>query len=189
MPSSPVSLGRDELTKGVVMTFHCNRLGNLFVKRVIMWLAFLYIIFFALPIAIWLLAEGLNTLKEWWVYPILLIIPTIIALIILLQHPQEFTFENKQLIWIEQLPTKRTNRESIKTVVTVADLHQIEFLQTSLEHRLNIGRIRFRGDIRSAEAKEPVERPIIPFYYGGIRKFDNFKKTLTEQLPPSAFAS
>ena len=75
-----------------------------------------------------------------------------------------------------------------KTAITVGDLHAIEFLQTPIERLFNIGRIRFLGDIRSMEAREPVERPIIPFYYGGICKFDQFQAKLREQLPASAFA-
>jgi hypothetical protein len=134
-----------------------------------------------------MIATGADWMKSWWVLPIIALIPTIASLILLSCYPKAFTLENKQLIWMESLPTIRQYKESCKTAVTVGDLRKIEFLQSPVERLFNIGRIRFLGEIRSMEAREPVERPIIPFYYGGICKFDQFEAQLRAQLPERAF--
>lgn len=168
------------------MTVRCNRLGNLFVRRVVAQIIFLYA-FFAIPAVIWMIAEGAEWIKSWWVLLIIALIPTIASLALLSCYPQAFTLENKQLIWMERLTTQRHNHLSCRTAITVGGLHSIEFLQTPLERLFNMGRIRFLGDIRSLEAREAVERPIIPFYYGGICGFDRFQAELRQTLPERAF--
>ncbi len=144
--------------------------------------------FCAVFAVIWMIAEGTAWLKSWWVLLFIASIPTIASLFFLSCYPKEFVLENRKLIWLESLRIKSQGRALYKTVITVANLRSIEFLQTPIERLFNIGRIRFLGDIRSMEAKESVERPDIPFYYGGICDFDQFKAQLREQLPASAFA-
>ena len=126
------------------MIIRCNPLGNLFVKRVVAQIIFLYA-FFAIPTVIWMLAEGAEWIKSWWVLLIIVLIPTIASLVLLSCCPKTFTLENKRLIWMERLTTQRQNHLSCRTAVTVGDLHSIEFLQTPVERLFNIGRIRFHG--------------------------------------------
>lgn len=165
------------------MTFRCNRLGNLFVKRVWIEIVWLYIAFLLIIGGVWLFADEF----EWWGALFVLFIPTVISVFLLRGGPCEITYEAKRLIWIESLSVHNTPREVCKAVVTIGDLHCIEFLQTPIERLFNIGRIRFMGDIRSMEAPKDVERPEIPFCYGGIRKFDHCKECLQQNLPKSAF--
>ena len=168
------------------MTIRCNRLGNIFVKHNFLQIVILYA-FGAAFAAIWMVTEGAAWLKSWWVLLLIASIPTIASIAFLSCYPKEFTLENQKLIWIENLRIKSRGRTMYKTVITVGDLHAIEFLQTPIERLFNIGRIRFLGDIRSMEAREPVDRPIIPFYYGGICKFDQFHAQLRAQLPERSF--
>ena len=168
------------------MTFRCNRLGNLFVKLAVARIIFVYI-FFSISVVIWILADGLDAFRQWWVFVIVSLIPATVSIIWLLQYPKEFIVESNRFIWVESLPTQRTSKESCRAVVTVGDLHAIEFIQSPIERLLNIGQIRFMGDIRSLEAPKTVERPDMPFWYGGIREFEQFKAYLQQNLPKSAF--
>ena len=111
--------------------------------------------------------------------------------------PRWISIDGKQLIWKEKLNVRHDKIDHYVVVfwwdhsciatITVDKFHEIEFLQTLVECLFNIGRIRFLDDIRSMEAREAVERPIIPFYYGGICKFDQFQAKLRKELSDSAF--
>ncbi|MBO5940875.1 MAG: hypothetical protein J6R18_06760, partial [Kiritimatiellae bacterium] len=102
-----------------------------------------------------------------------------------------------KLIWKEKLNVRHDEIKyyvvvhrwdhSCFAIITVDKLHEIEFLQTPIERLFNIGRIRFLGDIRSMEARAPVIKPSIPFYYGGICQFDQFQAKLRVLLPERAF--
>lgn len=180
------------------MEFRCNRLGYLFMKRHAKEALSIYGYAFLLPsLAVFLIWRE-NALKLWLFFPVFFIFATILVLFSVIYVPRWITLDGKKLIWEEKLNVRRDEVRqyvakyrwralALPATVTVGDLHEIEFLQTPIERLFNIGRIRFLGDIRSTEAREPVERPIIPFYYGGICKFDQFQAHLRNTLSDSAF--
>lgn len=167
------------------MIFRCNRLGNLFVKRMRIEILLIYI-FWAIPVVIWILAGGIDTFRQWWVFLIIGLIPAVTSVVWIMQFPKDFTYESKKLIWVEDLRVVRS-KDLCKTTITVGDLYAVEFIQSPIERLFNIGQIRFMGDIRSLDAPNTVERPAMPFWYGGIREFDRFKECLHQTLPKNAF--
>ena len=179
------------------MEFRCNRLGYLFIKRHAMEALSIYGYAFLLPSLAVLLIWRENALKLWIFFPAFFVLATVLVLFSVIYMPRWITLDNRRLIWKEKLNVRHDKirhyviifwwDHACFSTITVGDLHAIEFLQTPIERLFNIGRIRFLGDIRSMEAREPVERPIIPFYYGGICKFDQFQLQLRDQLPERAF--
>lgn len=180
------------------MKFRCNRLGYLFIKRHAMEALSIYGGFFLLPTVTIFLFFGMDALKIWIFFPAFFVLATVLVLFSLIYLPRWIALDGKKLMWEEKLNVRRDEVHqyvaiyrwralNLPATITVGDLHAIEFLQTPIERLFNIGRIRFLGDIRSMEAREPVERPIIPFYYGGICKFDQFQAKLRKELSDSAF--
>ena len=180
------------------MKFRCNRLGYLFIKRHAMEALSIYGGFFLLPTVTIFLFFGMDALKIWIFFPAFFVLATVLVLFSLIYLPRWIALDGKKLMWEEKLSVRRDEVHQyvaiyrwraldLPATITVGDLHAIEFLQTPIERLFNIGRIRFLGDIRSMEAREPVERPIIPFCYGGICKFDQFQAQLRAQLPERAF--
>lgn len=181
------------------MEFRCNRLGYLFIKRNAKEALGIYGSFFLLPSLAFFLFFGMDALKIWIFFPMFFLLATVLTLFSVIYMPRWLFVDNKQFTWKEKLNVRhdeikhyvivfRWDHSCIATV-TVGNLHDIEFLQTPIERLFNIGRIRFLGEIRSMEARDPVQRPAVPFCYGGILKFDRFRAHLRENLPASAFIS
>ena len=179
------------------MEFRCNPLGALMIGKNAKHALGIYTSAFLLPSLAVLLIWRENAVKLWIFFPIFFLLATVLTLFSVIYMPRWISIDNKQLIWKEKLNVRHDKIDhyvivfwwdhSCIATITVDKLHEIEFLQTPVERLFNIGRIRFLGDIRSMEAKEPVERPIIPFCYGGICQFDQFEAQLRAQLPERSF--
>lgn len=164
------------------MEFRCIRIGNLFVKRVAMQML--------LPLSVCLFPTIIILATgdfSWFTFLALCLIALLIAIRLVVDYPTALFLDNQCLIWTELLHVTDSSRDSNLATVTVGDLHAIRFQQCAIERLFNIGRICFMGDIRSIDSGKPVDRPQIPFIYGGIKHFEQFKTTLENRLPVTAF--
>ncbi len=179
------------------MEFRCNPLGALFIGKNAKNALGIYAASFLLPSLAIILLLGTSAWKIWIFFPAFFVLATILTLFSVIYMPRWISIDGKQLIWKEKLNVRHDKIDhyvivfwwdhSCIATITVDKLHEIEFLQTPIERLFNIGRIRFLGEIRSMEAREPVIKPSIPFYYGGICKFDQFQAHLRNELSDSAF--
>lgn len=157
-------------------------MGNVFVRRVALQLL-IPLAILLLPIALTLLLGEFNI----WILPALCIMAILVVFGIIFCLPSSFELDQKCMVWSERLHVTDSARELALAVVRVGDLHAIEFRQTAIECCFNIGRIYFMGDIRSIDCAKKVDRPDMPFYYGGICDFEHFKETLLTALPRHSF--
>lgn len=97
----------------------------------------------------------------------------------LLGYPSKAEFRDGVLTYTENYEISKGERRRLH--FRIAEIRQVELIQSNLEKRFNIGRIRFRGTAEIEPTAALKGRTVVFFELCGIRDFETVSKRLKEQ--------
>lgn len=158
------------------MKLRLCRLSNLFRAELQKNCLLLAGLFLVLPVVLILLLVGLH--------PLLLALTVALNAVgfvtLLLGYPGSLQICEGVLSFAEYYEVSRGERKKIH--FTVTDIRDVEYLQNRLEKRLNIGRIRFRGNAELEPCYHLPRTQCMCFQLCGIPDFLSFQARLEELL-------
>ena len=157
------------------MTWHLNRLSNLFRRELWKNCAVLGSIFLIMPLLTLLLLDAFHFL-----YVGIVVGLNLIGFLSLIAgYPSQAELRDGVLTYTENYEIVKGERRRLHFRIT--DIRQVEYYQNRLEKKLNIGRIRFRGTAEIEPAAVLKDRKISFFQLCGIPNFDTLSELLEKK--------
>lgn len=152
------------------MKLRLNRLSNLFRREVKTACLVLGVLFFVLPVLILLAYGALNPLF----FLLILGFNLVCFFTILFSFPGSVRLYDGSLSFSEYRDLSGGGRRKIH--FTVTEIREVEYVQNAMERKLNIGRVRFRGEAELEPCYNMAQRQSMHFLICGVRKFSEFTK-------------
>ena len=154
------------------MTLRLYRIFNLLRRE--FWKSYMVlgIVFFAIPLLGLILLDAFHFLYVSIIFGL-----NLIGFISMLAgYPARATYRDGVLTYTENYEITKGERRRLHFRIT--EIRQVELVQNSLEKRLNVGRIRFRGTAEVEPASALEEHKIVFFQLCGVSDFEKVSKML-----------
>ena len=154
------------------MTLRLYRIFNLLRREFWKSYTVLGIVFFVIPLLALILLDAFHFLYV----AIILGLNLIGFFSMLAGYPARATYRDGVLTYTENYEITKGERRRLHFRIT--EIRQVELVQNSLEKRLNVGRIRFRGTAEVEPVSALKEHKLVFFQLCGVSDFDNVSKML-----------
>ena len=152
------------------MTLRLYRIFNLLRREFWKSYTVLGIVFFVIPLLALILLDAFHFLYV----AIILGLNLIGFFSMLAGYPSRATYRDGVLTYTENYEITKGERRCLHFRIT--EIRQVELVQNSLEKRLNVGRIRFRGTAEVEPASALKEHKLVFFQLCGVSNFDKVSK-------------